>query len=160
MSILNSLTKYALGGLLFLTLMLAVAWQVEVRHARKSDQRIVELTELRKSDRASYEAAQIQAEEKNKARVQQIEKQQESINEKARSDYARDLDRLRAQSRTPQGSAGGSKAPGVPQAAPGTPPEVVSLPPAELLRAQELELRLNALIDWVNEQLNVGRSPS
>lgn len=36
--------KYITGGLLFLTLMLGIAWQIELRHARKSDQRIVELT--------------------------------------------------------------------------------------------------------------------
>lgn len=108
------------------------------------------------ADRLLYEAAQKQAEAQNLAHIAQIEKQQDAINEKARSDYRRDLDRLRSQPRTDQGASGGSKAPPdgkAPGGAGSTDP--LRLPPEKLLRVQEIELQLQYLIDWVNRQSQI-----
>lgn len=156
-ALLSPLLKYVAGGLLFVSLMLGLALHMERRSLAKANQRIVELTQLRAADKASYEAAQAQAEAKNQAHVATENKLREQISEESHRNFIADRDRLRAQSGAPQGSAGGSGVSGVPKAAPGTPPEVVSLPPAELLRAQELELQLNELIDWINDQLGVAR---
>jgi len=106
----------------------------------------------RLADRAAYTKAQDDAAAANKAHVQAENKLREQINEASRSSFIADRDRLRAQSGGAAGSAGVSE---VPKPAPGTPPEVVSLPPAELLRAQETELQLNALIDWILGQSKV-----
>jgi hypothetical protein len=111
----------------------------------------------RMTDRAAYEQAQKQAEAKNLAHVETENRLREQISEESHRDFVADRDRLRSQSGSAKGSANGSGVPGVPKAAPGTPPEVLPLPPAELLRAQELELQLNALIDWVNQQLGVSQ---
>jgi hypothetical protein len=115
-----------------------------------------ECTIGRQSDRISYEQAQKTAEALNKAHVETENKLRSQINEASRHSFTADRDRLRAQSGAAQGSAGSAGLPSIPKAAPGTPPEVLSLPPAELLRAQELELQLNALVDWVEQQMKVN----
>lgn len=108
-------------------------------------------------DNDTYRQAQKDADAANKAHVETENKLREQINEASRSSFIADRDRLRAQSGAPKGAPGSTAVPGVPKAAPGTPPEVVSLPPAELLRAQELELQLNALITWIEGQSKVNK---
>lgn len=113
----------------------------------------------RLQDRAAYVKAQADAAATNKAHVEAENKHREQISETSRSDFVSQRDRLRSQSGAAQGFAGAAGVSQVPHAAPGTPQEVVSLPPAELLRAQEAELELNALIDWVQEQMNADPKP-
>ena len=106
------------------------------------------------ADRQAYKAAQEQAKAKNEATIQRVEHEQEAITDRVRSDYARDLDRLRRQAA--QRPAGGAKASPDGQA-PGGAGETdpVRFPPERLLRAQEIELQLKHLIDWVSRQSEV-----
>lgn len=158
--ILGSLWKYLSGGLLFLTLILGIALHMERVHGRKLERRNTELVELRKADRASYEAAQAQAQANNQAQVHKIEAQHEAVTDRIRTDYRRDLDRLRAQSGVPQGSAGGAKAPGVPQAPGGAHADGVPPAPCDHLCASEIELRLLYLQNWIADQLKVDPNSS
>jgi FtsZ-interacting cell division protein ZipA len=145
--------KYLSGGLAIALLIFIGLWKMEQRRAGKLADRVVELTELRKSDRASYEAAQREAELRNKATVQKIEERNEQISDRVRSDYQRDLQRLRDQSKANRGSPGGPGVSGVPKASGGVDgADQVRLPPEQLLRAQEIELQLKHLIDWVRGQ--------
>jgi hypothetical protein len=154
-AILSPALKYIAGGLLILTLALSVALHIERHSLAKAKERIVELNQLRAADRASYEAAQAKSQADNQAQVTKVKAQQEQISEKARSDYSRDLERLRVQARTNQGAAGSAGASGVPQTASGADAEKLCVPSGRLLQAQELELRNNALIDWVNGQAGI-----
>lgn len=122
------------------------------RHAAKVEAQLTACTAARKADQASYAKAQADAAAANKAHVDTENKLREQINEKSHSDFVSQRDSLRAQSGAAQGAASAAGISQVPHAAPGTPPEAMSLPPAELLRAQETELQLNALIDWVLQQ--------
>lgn len=113
-------------------------------------------------DRKAYEDAQRQASDQNKAEVARIKAEQESINEKARSDYQRDLARLRAGGlrkdiAAPQGSAGCAGTSSNGEAAAGADGENVCVSRSLLVRAAEIELGRNALIDWITEQLKVVR---
>ena len=106
------------------------------------------------ADRQSYERAQAQAKARNEATIKRVEHEQEAITDRVRSDYARDLDRLRRQAaQRPAGGAQASPDGKAPGGAGETDP--VRLPPERLLRAQEIELRLKHLIDWVNRQSEV-----
>ena len=106
------------------------------------------------ADRQAYERAQEQAKAKNEATIKRVEHEQEAITDRVRSDYARDLDRLRRQAaqRPPSGaqaSPDGQAPGGAGEADP------VRFPSERLLRAQEIELQLKHLIDWVNRQSEV-----
>ncbi len=144
---------WIVGG--FAVAVLIIAWQVELRHARKLSERVVVLTQLRAADRQSYEAAQAQAKANNQAQVQKIEAQNEAITNRVRSDYQRDLDRLRGQARANRGAAGRAPISGVPQAAPGVDADGLPDAPCDHLCASEIELRLLYLQRWVAEQVGV-----
>ena len=121
-----------------------------------------ECREGRKQDRAAYEQAQRDAKAKNEAEVARIEAEQEKINADAKSRYERDLSRLRAGGlrkdlAAPKGAAGCAEASAVPDPAKGTDAEVLCVSRSDVMRAAESELRLNGLIDWINEQLGVKR---
>jgi hypothetical protein len=121
-----------------------------------------ECREARKQDRLAYEDAQRKAHEANEAEVKRIETEQESINAEAKSRYERDLARLRAGGlrkdlAAPKGSAGCAEAGADGKAAAGVDGENVCVPRSLLVRAAEIELGRNALIDWINEQLGVRR---
>ena len=143
-------------GFTFAALLLAL--RMEQLQNGKLKAQLHECTVGRQADRTSYQAAQTQAAELNRAHVETENKLREQINEASRHSFVADRDRLRSQSGAAKGPASAAGVSEVPHAAPGTPSEVVSLPPAELLRAQETELQLNALIDWINQQSQVAPS--
>jgi len=154
--LLNPFLKYIAGGLGIACLVI-LAWGMRVDHLRARWLHMYQAEHAgRIADRAAYTQAQKDAAALNKAHVEAETKLREQVNEANGNSFIANRDRLRAQSGAPKGSAGSAGVPQVPHPAPGTPPEVVSLPAAELLRAQELELQLNALIDWVNQQNSVA----
>jgi hypothetical protein len=121
-----------------------------------------ECREGRKQDRATYEQAQRDAKAKNDADVARIQAEQEKVNAEAKSRYNRDLRRLRngglrKDLAAPKGIAGQGGAPGVPQAACRDDAENLCVSRSLVMRAAEIELGRNALIDWINEQMKVGR---
>lgn len=116
----------------------------------------------RKADRKAYEEAQRQAQANNRAEVERIEKRQEEITDELRTKYQRDLDRLRAgglrdEYKAPPGSPGKPGASSSPETACRADEQNVCVPRSVLVRAGEIELSRNALIDWINEQLS-GRA--
>jgi hypothetical protein len=121
-----------------------------------------ECREGRKQDRATYEQAQRDAKAKNDADVARIQAEQEKVNAEAKSRYNRDLRRLRngglrKDLAAPKGSAGCSEASANGKATAGADAEKLCVSRSDVVRVAEAELRLNALIDWVNEQLGVKR---
>src|SRR4249919_2712026 len=156
----------ALGGLGVILLM-ALGIQT-VRLGHRSNQlesakfNLNECREGRKQDRAAYEQAQRDAAAKNEAGVKRIETEQEQINADAKSRYERDLARLRAGGlrkdlAAPKGSAGCAETGADGKAAAGSDAEKLCVSRSDVMHAAEAELRLNALIDWINEQLGVKR---
>lgn len=109
----------------------------------------------RRADRSAYESAQRIASAENKRLVAEENKLRAQISDSSRTSYLADRERLRLQARTAQGAPRVSGASGVPQAAGGADGEELRLSGPQLLRAQELELQLNALIDWVAGQSKV-----
>ena len=150
----GGLFKYISAGLLFVAIILGVGLHFERKHSAKLANRVTELTELREADRKSYEAAQREAKAKNLEAVRQIEERHEQISDRVRSDYRRDLERLRSQTKAPGSKAGGPGVSGVPETTGGADgADPLRLPPDQLLRAQELELQLMHLQRWVQEQV-------
>jgi FtsZ-interacting cell division protein ZipA len=151
------LFKYLSGGLAIALLIFIGLWKMEQRRGDKFERRVTELTELRKSDRASYEAAQREAKAKNEAEVRQIEERHEQISDRVRSDYRRDLERLRSQTKAPGSKTSGPGVSVVPETTGGADgADPLRLSPDQLLRAQELELQLKYLIEWVQRQSSVA----
>jgi hypothetical protein len=150
--LLAPLLKYASAGLLFLWLITMVGYQVERRGHAKAKERIVELVQLREADRRSYAAAQAEAKARNIAEVARIEQRQKEVTHEVVSDYRRQLAdlRLRAQARANPGSSRGSGSPAIP-ATPGGADED-GLRVSERLQAEEIELRLMHLQNWVERQ--------
>ena len=138
--------------LMFATLRLEQAQNVKLRA------QIEKCADARQADRASYERAQADAKAKNIAEVKAIEARQEQINAETKSKYASDLARVRAGGvrqdlAAPSSPAGRPGASGAPQAACRSDDANVCISRANLMRAAEIELSRNALIDWVNKQL-------
>jgi FtsZ-interacting cell division protein ZipA len=144
--------KYLSGGLAIALLIFIGLWKMEQRRGDKLERRVVELVELRKADRKAYEAAQAEAERRNKETVQKIEERNEAITNRVRSDYQRDLERLRQQSKANRGKAGGPGVSSVPKATGGADADGVQDAPCDNLCAQEIELRLMHLQNWVSGQ--------
>lgn len=107
----------------------------------------------READRKAYSDAQAAAKAKNEATIKRVEHEQDRITQDVRTSYARDLERLRRQAAP--GHAGGTQAPDNGKAAGGADGDGLRVPPEDLLRAQEIELRLLYLQRWVNEQTKV-----
>jgi hypothetical protein len=132
------------------------------RHERKVEAQLGKCTAGRAADRQAYIKAQADAAAANKAQVAKVEQQQQKVTDDVEARYRADLARLRAErgklqpaNPAPQRPASGSGS-SAPSPAPGGPGnQAVPLPPAELLRAQETELQLNALIDWVLQQASI-----
>jgi hypothetical protein len=160
-----ALRYWKLIGLGLLLMLLAVQ-SVRLGHAKNETERAkINLNECRQGridDRKAYDGAQRKAHEANEAEVKRISDEQEQINADAKSRYERDLSRLRAGGlrkdlAAPSRDSGSSKAGTVPETAPGADAEKLCVPRSEIMRAAEGELRLNSLIDWINEQLRVER---
>lgn len=120
----------------------------------------------RKEDRLAYRQAQLDAKAKNLAEVERIESAQEKITDDIQARYSRDLarlrsERLRAQGAAPKSAAGSAQAGGISNTAPRADAENLPVPRSELLQcegdAAEIELKGNALIDWIERQLGVKR---
>jgi hypothetical protein len=114
----------------------------------------------RANDRLAYRKAQADSAAKNKVHVADVEAQQKRITDDVEARYRADLARLRAERVQPangpsQRAANGAGSSTAGPASSGPHPEAVSLPSDELLRAQETELQLNALIDWVLGQSSI-----
>lgn len=152
----SGLWKYTSAGLAIALLIFIGLWKMEQNRAGRLSREVAELTQLRKSDRARYEAAQAEAERRNKETVKKIEERNEAITGRVRSDYQRDLDRLRSQAN--RGKTSGPGVSSVPKATGGADgADQVRLPPEELLRAQEIELQLKHLRQWVLDQAEALR---
>jgi hypothetical protein len=146
------LFKYLSGGLAIALLIFIGLWKMEQNRAGRLSREVAQLVELRKSDRARYEAAQAEAERRNKETVRQIEERNEAITDRVRTDYQRDLERLRLQPKANRGSTSGPGVSGVPKATGGVDGEGLPLSSDEYLRAQIISLRLLHLQNWVEEQ--------
>jgi hypothetical protein len=144
--------KYVTAGLAIALLIFIGLWKMEQNRAGRLAERNSELVNLRKSDRARYEAAQAEAERRNKETVQKIEDRHEEISDRSRSQYLRDLERLRLQPKANRGSTSGPGVSGVPKATGGVDGEGLPLSSDEYLRAQIISLRLLHLQNWVEEQ--------
>lgn len=130
----------------------------EQRRVHKVEAQLIKAVAGRKADRAAYEAAEKAATSANLAQVHRVEQQQQKVTDDVETGYRSDLARLRADNdrlRSHPAASGapgksGSSAPGPTSGGLGG--QAVPLPDAELLQAQETELQLNALIDWVLQQ--------
>jgi hypothetical protein len=135
------------------------AWPISVKGYKAELQ---SERDARVADRRKYREAQGEAQAKNRAQLERIKSEQEKISADQQSKYERDLARLRAggvrkEFAAPPGSPG----------RPGTGPNAVStcradeqnvcVPRSVIVRAAEIELGRNALIDWINLQLGVKR---
>jgi hypothetical protein len=149
--------KYVTAGLAIALLIFIGLWKMEQNRAGRLAERNSELVNLRKSDRARYEAAQAEAERRNKETVQKIEDRHEEISDRSRSQYLRDLERLRLQPKANRGSTSGPGVSGVPKATGGVDVDGVPDAPCGDLCASEIELRLMHLQNWVREQ---GQQPA
>jgi len=158
----RSLAELFCLALVLFTAFLFIALKVEKRHSEKLQGQVVKVTfaynkciKDREHDFRLYSEAQEIADRNNKAEVARIERNSQRITDEAQSAYARDhaeLIRLRRQGA--KGSAGNSSPSKDGPAAEGVDGAGgLSLSPEEVLRAQELELRLMHLQNWVNDQL-------
>ena len=120
----------------------------------------------RLADRQAYAKAQADAQAQNLATVARDKAERERITNDISQSYESDLARLRAElaARLPkqgiapdQGASGDSGLPDV-SAAPSGPDgsSRLSIPPSLYVRGAELELQLERLQQWVNEQLKVN----
>ena len=162
---LTALRHWKLIGLGLLCLLLAVQ-TVRLGHRTNQLERakinLNECREGRKADRQAYADAQRKAAELNKAEVERIVTEQERRSAEDKNRYQRDLNRLRngglrKDLAAPQGSAGCAAASADGKAASGVDGENVCVSRSLLMRAAEIELARNALIDWINNQLGVKR---
>jgi hypothetical protein len=158
----RSLSELVCLSLVLFAALMFVLLKVEKRHSAKLQGQVVKIqfaynkcVKDRTHDFQLYQDAQDIADRNNKAEVQRIERNSQRITDEAQSAYARDhaeLIRLRREGN--KGSAGSSSPSqdgSATQGADGT--SGLSLSPEEVLRAQELELRLRNLQQWVNDQL-------
>lgn len=150
-----------IGALIALAMLLAL-YRGEKRHSAKVEAQLVASVEARKADRVIYQTAQVAAQAKNEAQVARIETDQEKASAELKNDFDRDLARLRAggvrQDLAAVGRATRSaQASGI--SAPACQPdgENMLVSRALIMQAAEIELGRNALIDWINRQIDVTR---
>jgi hypothetical protein len=154
-----------IGGLAALFLAVAVVQSIRLDGFLFWDgalDKLADCREARAKDRQTYEDAQKAAAAKNRAEVHRITTEQQRKTDAAKSQYERDLARLRAGGVRPEYTA----PPGSP-GKPGTGPnaeatcradaENVCVPRSVIVQAAEIELGRNALIDWVEQQLKIAR---
>jgi len=138
------------------------------RHERKVEGQLAKTAKelkdeqaARAADRQAYTKAQTDAAAKNKAQVAATEQQYKKVSDDERQAYLSDLaklraDRVRQQRASAPSGAAGSAGPSTPSApAGGADGDGLHLSPDEHLQAQEIELRLMHLQDWVEKQLSV-----
>ena len=129
----------------------------EKRHSAKVEAQLLKCDQQRHADQEAYAKAQADAQAANRAHVEQIEQQYQRNSDDERQAYLRDhaeLVRLR-QHPTAQGAASGAGSPAAPAPTQGADGDGLRLSPDEHLQAQEIELRLMHLQNWVERQLGV-----
>jgi hypothetical protein len=134
----------------------------EKRHSAKVEQQLLKCTAARKADQDAYRKAQADAQAKNLATVAKDKAERERITHDASQSYEAELGRLRADlarrlhASPSQGAPGKPDLPNVSEA-PGGPDGAsrVSIPTSLYVHGAELELQLDRLQQWVNEQLKV-----
>lgn len=144
-------------GIVMLGLVLVICYQsgqIKKWHGRSN-----ELAELRKSDAAAWQAAAVTATAQNKAQIVKVETQQAQITKEVANDYETQLTDLRANAKrlraTPKADPGGTDGTGSPasgNSASGTDADGMPLSADAALQAQEIELRLMHLQNWVERQ--------
>ena len=154
----RSLLELICIGLALFAAVQTIRVSAEKRHSQKVSQQLRKCSEGRQSDRRAYEQAQRDAAARNKAEVAKREARSQQISEETKSAYQNDLARLRADNlrlrrKAAPGSAGGSGLSENGTAPEGTDGDGVPLSPDEYLQAQEIELRLMHLQNWVKQQL-------
>jgi hypothetical protein len=160
--------KLIFDGILALAFLAVLAWGLRVNDLRGRWQHQWQSEHLgRLADRATYEAAQQRAAAENKANVAAKEAESKRITDETQSAYQRDhaeLVRLREQrTAAAKGSTGAARASETSATAAGADDHGLQLSPDEYLQAQEIELRLMHLQNWVERQLavdpNKGANP-
>jgi hypothetical protein len=134
----------------------------EKRHSAKVEQQLGKCTAARKADQDAYRKAQADAQALNLATVAKDKAERERITHDVSQSYEAELGRLRADlarrlhAGPSQGAPGKPGLPGVSEA-PGGPDagSRVSIPTSLYVHGAELELQLERLQQWVNEQLKV-----
>ena len=158
--------KYWKAGLFGLLLLALAIQTVRLGAANNRADRIqVNLNECRQGridDRKAYEEAQRKAREQMLADNARIEAEQQRKTDELQSRYERDLARVRSGGvrkdlAAPKGDTGQGGASGVPQAACRDDAENLCVSRSLVVRAAEIELARNALIDWINAQLGIKR---
>ena len=132
----------------------------ERRHSAKLQKQLTECVSARHADQQSYAEAQREAQVQNKAQVQKIEQQYQRNSDDERQAYLDDLAKLRAMRMRPQiRTTPGPANPANPSPAPApsgrADADGLRLSPDQYLQAQEVELRLMHLQNWVAQQLSV-----
>jgi hypothetical protein len=153
------LIGYCALGMLAAGLMLALT--LERRHSRHLQASVTQLTALRAQDAANFKAAAVQAQAQNHAKVVQVEAKATEISEKVTHDYQANLAALRAAGRVRAASQANSSRADGGRASPVCPPasgiasQAVPSDQPDLAYTSEVELQLNALIDWTKRQAAV-----
>ncbi len=128
----------------------------------KAQEAQVASEQARAEDRANYRNAQVAAAKMNDAQVATIEAKQEKISAEQKSNFDRDLARLRAGGvrqdlAAVSRPAGRAKAGSVPAPTCQSDDANVCVDRKVIVQAAEIELGRNALIDWINRQIEVPR---
>ena len=134
----------------------------EQRHSAKVESQLAKSEAARHADREAYAKAQAEAQVANAATVAKDKAERERITNDISQSYEAELASLRAdlarrlRNAAPQGSAGPTDLPQVSPAPSGADDASrVSIPTSLYVRGAELELQLEKLQQWVNEQLKV-----
>jgi hypothetical protein len=134
----------------------------EKRHSAKVEQQLGKCTAARKADQDAYRKEQADAQAKNLATVAKDKAERERITHDVSQSYEAELGRLRADLARRLHASPSEGAPGKPglpnvSEAPGGPDGSarLSIPTTLYVHGAELELQLERLQQWVNEQLKV-----
>jgi hypothetical protein len=134
----------------------------ETRHSHKVEAQLAKSDAARHADRLAYAKAQEAAQAANATQIAKVKAEQERITGNVERSYESDLARLRAdlaqrlRQQAAKGASGNSAAPDLPNAAPGPSGSgTVCIPTEDYVSGAETELRLDALIDWVKQQVSV-----
>lgn len=133
----------------------------EQRHSAKVESQLAKSEAARHADQEAYAKAQADAQAANAATVAKDKAERERITNDISQSYEAQLASLRADlarrlRAQPQGATGPTDLPQV-SPAPSGPDDAsrVSIPTSLYVRGAELELQLEKLQQWVNEQLKV-----
>lgn len=151
-----------------LALFFFISWQMSEQKIETLKSDVATEQAERKADQETMRAAQWEARVKNIEAINRIKKDAERVTERVVNEYETDLAELRRthssrmrdlQRRAASGDTRGPATGGVPDTSEGTDgTSQVCISPGEYLYAGEIELRLDALQQWVTEQSEVPRN--